>query len=273
MSGFSANWLALREPADRAARNGGLVGRLAERLERRTGITIVDLGAGTGASLRALAPCLPGPQRWRLLDLDADLLAQALASAARVSDRDGRPVSVTTVEVDLAFADGMEAMAGADLVTASALLDLVDRAFLERLAIACRTCHAPFYAALTVDGRLGCHPTDPLDEAVFAAFNAHMRRDKGVGPALGPDAAMAAVDLFRAQGWKVETAAADWRIAAATQPELASGLLDGWVTAVAETATLDPAALAHWHRRRRAEIAAGELSLDVGHQDLLATPA
>ncbi|MFK8250433.1 hypothetical protein [Ancylobacter terrae] len=273
MSGFSAGWLALREPADRAARNGTIVAHLAERLEGRTGITIVDLGAGTGASLRALAPCLPGPQSWRLLDLDPDLLAHALACAGNISDRDGRPVRVATRAVDLSGPLWQDELEGADLVTASALLDLVDTAFLERLAAACRTHDAAFYAALTVDGRLGCHPADPMDEAIFAAFNAHMRRDKGVGPALGPGAAAAAGAIFRAQGWHVEIAAADWRVASASHRALASDLVDGWVDAVAEMAVLDPAALAQWHRRRQVEIVAGELRLDVGHLDLLAMPA
>src|SRR6185312_14115446 len=67
MSKFSADWLALREPADRAARDRGLARRFAAALPPRP--RIIDLGAGTGATARALAPFVAGT--WILVDRDA----------------------------------------------------------------------------------------------------------------------------------------------------------------------------------------------------------
>ena len=57
-----ADWLALREPADAAARSAELVDRLA----LRSPLLIHDLGSGTGSMARWLAPRLPAPQRWVL---------------------------------------------------------------------------------------------------------------------------------------------------------------------------------------------------------------
>ena len=51
-----ADWLALREPADAAARSAELVDRLA----LRPPLLIHDLGSGTGSMARWLAPRLPG---------------------------------------------------------------------------------------------------------------------------------------------------------------------------------------------------------------------
>ena len=45
--GFSADWLALREPADHAARDGDLLAAAAQV----AGAVIVDLGCGTGSTL------------------------------------------------------------------------------------------------------------------------------------------------------------------------------------------------------------------------------
>ena len=52
-----------------------------------------DLGCGTGAMGRWLAPLLPGPQHWVLHDRDADLLALAAADAPGPA-ADGAAVTV-----------------------------------------------------------------------------------------------------------------------------------------------------------------------------------
>src|SRR5438874_8082377 len=65
---FSAGWLALREAADHAARSDRLARAAAGAIRGRTPVRIVDLGCGTGSNLRYLAPRLPPPQRWLLVD-------------------------------------------------------------------------------------------------------------------------------------------------------------------------------------------------------------
>ena len=70
----SREWLALREPADAAARAPELVEHLARHLPATGRRVIHDLGCGTGAMGRWLAPLLPGPQHWVVHDRDADLL-------------------------------------------------------------------------------------------------------------------------------------------------------------------------------------------------------
>ncbi|HKH34927.1 MAG TPA: hypothetical protein VKA80_12340, partial [Beijerinckiaceae bacterium] len=64
MSGFSADWLALREPADHRARNRELLAQLRARFAGQEAVTVVDLGSGTGSNLRACAPQLAPRQRW-----------------------------------------------------------------------------------------------------------------------------------------------------------------------------------------------------------------
>ena len=89
MIGFSLDWLRLRAPFDRAARDAGLARRFAAALRRPAGRPprLVDLGTGTGANARVLAPVIGGDQDWLLLDSDAAMLgfcaAEHLAWAAR----------------------------------------------------------------------------------------------------------------------------------------------------------------------------------------------
>src|SRR5690606_23823939 len=97
---FSPTWLALREPADAAARAPERVQALGRDLATVTRRVIRDLGCGTGSMGGWLAARLPGPQHWVLYDRDSTLLDHArthMASAAA----DGAPVTVETRRCDV----------------------------------------------------------------------------------------------------------------------------------------------------------------------------
>lgn len=94
-------WLALREPADAAARSRELVEMLRPSLPTG-GLVIHDLGSGTGSMARWLAPQLGGPQSWVLHDRDAELLEQAAVnSPARFAGRAEITVSTRLGDVTL----------------------------------------------------------------------------------------------------------------------------------------------------------------------------
>ena len=75
MTGFSADWLSLREPADTAARPSALIDWLAPSLPRDRSVHVLDLATGTGSNLRYLALRLGGLQQWVLADHDSALLS------------------------------------------------------------------------------------------------------------------------------------------------------------------------------------------------------
>ena len=84
---FAADWLALREPFDHAARSVALARRLADRLPTRP--RLVDLGGGTGSMFRFLAPIIGRGQDWILVDADAALLDDAFGRTAAWARRQG----------------------------------------------------------------------------------------------------------------------------------------------------------------------------------------
>ncbi len=263
MSGFSADWLALREGADASARAAALVARL--RSARSGPFAILDLGSGTGANLRYLAPRLGAAQDWLLVDVDAALLERAgLATGAGPA----RASRVRSTRLDLARELAALEIPAHGLVTASALLDLVSRPWLEALAARCAAAEADVLFALTYDGRIELGPPDPEDAAVRALVNRHQRRDKGFGAALGPAAARAAADAFAAVGYAMATAPSDWRLGPA-DAALQRALLQGWTQAAAEVEPAWADRLAAWHARRAAPIEAGRATAVVGHVDLL----
>lgn len=267
---FSAEWLALREPADRRARNADVLAAVRRHCRRPGRVRIADLGCGTGSTVRALAPLLSAGQHWTLLDHDASLLAIALGETLPEGSR------LVAVQADLAGNLDAILPEAIDLLTCSALLDLVSDAWLDRLVslLACR--RTPFYAALTYDGRIALEPAHPLDPLVVAAVNRHQRGDKGFGPALGPDAAGRAAALFAAQGFTIVAGASNWQFLD-TERDVCVMLLDGWAEAACEQLDRDGESevagqIADWQAWRRVALDAGRAKFLVGHLDLFAIP-
>ena len=251
---FDAAWLALREPADAAARSAELAA--AARALLPVPLVVHDLGSGTGSMARWLGPELPG-SRWVLHDRDADLLARA-------------PVGAERRVVDLAALTAGE-LEGADLVTASALLDVLTADELDAIVAACAARRVPALLTLTVTGGVELDPPHSLDAAVAAAFVAHQRRAVGRRRQLGPDAIGHAVRAFLARGAAVDVRPSPWLLGGA-DADLAAAWLRGWVGAAAERRPelLDGGHLARYLDDRLAAAAAGTLRAAVHHADLFA---
>jgi SAM-dependent methyltransferase len=262
MSGFSAQWLTLREAYDRPARSQTVLDALASAFAAAPSIAVTDLGCGTGSTLRAIAALLPCKQQWRLADNDETLLALAAAAAP-----DG--ARVTTLAVDLAQRLE-EAIGDADLVTMSALLDLVSLAWLDHLVAALLRSQRPLYAALSYDGEVALTPASRHDATVIWAVNRHQLTDKGFGPALGPHAAGIAPESLRRNGFVVVEGRSDWTLGTDAR-DIQTELIAGWAGAAAEIGT-DATILNAWLAERSDHIAAGRSQMRVGHIDFFAQP-
>jgi len=299
---FSLPWLAMREPVDHRSRAAELLPPLARWWRERGARRVLDLGSGTGSNPRYLAPRLPAGQEWTLLDHDPGLLESGAGldggSLARVA-------RIERVRGDLA-GEGLARIRHAELVTASALLDLVSQSWLDRLVDACLDSGSAALLSLSWDGSIewglrrtgarrageahtatspggsagdeGRAPdfgdagdeTDPDDALVLDAVRGHQERDKGLGGALGPRAGAAAELSFRRAGYSTLLVPSPWRLGAA-DAELARALVAGWERAASEQRPEYAERFRRWALRRRASMTAG-VSLVVGHVDLLALP-
>jgi SAM-dependent methyltransferase len=254
----------MREPYDYRARNGTVIGAVVDAFAGRPSVTVADLACGTGSTFRALSPRLNAPQDWRLFDNDLSLLARAPQSSPP-------NINVTTAPVDLSR-DLEAALDGpVDLVTTSALLDLVSDEWLQRFAVEAAARRLPVYAALSYDGRVEMTPSDDLDKKIVSAVNAHQRTDKGFGPALGPAAAQAAVEQFERVGYTVAQGKADW-LFGPDDREMQLEILSGWAAAAREIGDVALSDTIDWLTRRRGLTAAGRSSIRVGHVDFFARP-
>ncbi|MEG3626614.1 SAM-dependent methyltransferase [Streptomyces poriticola] len=264
---YAPEWLRLREGADAAARAHELLDplrvRLAEPLARPDGMVVHDVGCGTGSMGRWLAPLLDGAQHWILYDRDPYLLHFAAAGAPH-SAADGSRITVETRRGDIARLTP-DALEGASLVTASALLDVLTAEEAGALAAACAGAGCPALLTLSVAGRVDLTPAHPLDAELTEAFNDHQRRD-GL---LGPDAATVAADAFTAHGATVRLHPSPWLLGPA-DAALTAQWLRGWVGAAVEQRPELRERADRYLTERLAACAAGELRVVVHHHDLLA---
>jgi len=283
---FGPEWLSLRERLDRLARDRGLAVTLAQRLPLRP--VILDLGAGTGSLFRFLAPIIARPQRWIFADADRSLIEAAFDhtldwardrgfTARRRKESRMPALSIGTswgiwridaLSIGLATVPRGLPLDKVDAVTCSALLDLASRRWMERLFAALRT---PFYASLTVDGRDAWFPTHPADATVRLAFRRDQQREKGLGLALGVDAARTAEELLAALGFETLAARSDWRI---VRGERSMGRLFAGMTARAASQAMPARAgrIESWYRARLDDAGRARLAIRVGHSDILGFP-
>jgi hypothetical protein len=207
---------------------------------------------------------LPARQFWRFVDHDEALLAVASRAHAGTVQLETRLTDLDrAIEETLALAT--------DLVASSAFIDLVSELWLARMVRSVANAAVPAYLALAYDGHVICQPRHPLDDGVMAEFHRHQQRDKGFGPALGPQAGTRAAQLFAACGYGVTSKRSDWRLDGADRA-VQESMVCGWFDAVSELAALSRPALEDWRDQRLAWIADGHATMLVGHLDLWAVP-
>jgi hypothetical protein len=222
-------------------------------------VQIIDLGAGTGANQRWLAPRLPIRQRWLHLDHNP-VISRSLPLAAETEIVDE---SVEALGELLTRSSGDR-----QLVSCSALLDVLTT---EQIQAVCRAVidnRVPAFFSLTVTGRLRLSPADAHDQLLLAAFNDHQCR---AGRA-GPEATTLTVNLLRAAEFAVTTQKTPWRLTAESGLAFVDQMLEERLAAaVAQDPALARTAKA-WFELRRAQLAAGLLRIELDHCDILGLP-
>lgn len=218
---------------------------------------------------RWLAPRLPGPQHWVLADRDAGLLAH-VADALPPRARDGSPITAEVRELDVTTLTAAD-LAGVDLVTASALLDLLTAEEIDAVAAACVGAGVAALLTLSVTGQVRFEPAEPRDVPMAAAFDAHQQRTVDGRALLGPRAPTVAEEAFVRHGAHILSRASPWHLGL-DDVDLVVAWLQGWVAAaVAQDPDLARHADAYLARRLEAA-EQGRLRVTVGHLDLLALP-
>ena len=266
MSDFAPEWLALREGADHRAIDHTVRRHLLAYLAEQGNVHISDLGSGTGSNFRSLAPEITARQMWLLVDKDESLLQLAAAMTQDVAA--AKQIEVRMHQTDLSDGNIHEIVAHSDLVTASALFDLVSEQAIKTIVDAITEANCAFYTTLTYNGLAAWLPEQPLNETMREAFNRHQRTDKGFGVAAGPEATQMLAHAFSERGYNVLRGNSPW-ILDGTLASLRDETDRGWVEAVVEEGSVTREDAAHWLEARTGTDDAITI---VGHEDLVALP-
>ncbi|TGN41494.1 glycosyltransferase [Marinobacter confluentis] len=274
-SQFDQQWLVLREPADHKARNTTLLERLIGWLQKSGGndqnpaeepLQIADLGAGAGSNGVYLSERLSQPQHWTLLDQDSGLLAKA---SARLRPK---VAGVEVLECTLEAGNLCQLVPHqADLITASALIDLTSANWLDALADAAKARRAGVFIVLSYAGEFQLSPEHPDDDLLRSLVNDHQHGDKGSGAAMGPEATGYLKQQLETRGFDVAVEPSPW-VLGHTEQQLQAALMAGWCEAALEQRPAERARIEQWHADRLRDADRGLLTITVAHHDLFGWP-
>jgi hypothetical protein len=220
----------LKEAADKRSKNSDVSDAVSGWFEGRASLDILDLHAGTGATLRALAPLLAPDQAWTLYARDAAEEALARdhltrwAPAARVTedglfiDRQGQKIAVRFKLHDVVAAGGKLAEPPPSLVVIDDDLMRYPAAVIRMLVAVLADRRSVMHARLIYDGRLKLMPHHAADGAFTAALHRRFMRDSGHGEAMGPQAANELSEQLRLSEYSVIEGPSHMHLRAAEAP-------------------------------------------------------
>ncbi len=297
-------YLEAKAPIDSASLDRDLFARFRGSLEADRSPRLLDLGTGTGATLRrVLSFAAAGDLELTGLDSDArslELADRRIAELLRAqgwrvrerareggwpieAERGGRRVRARLLHGDL-LDPGLPALlgqAGFGYLTAHAFLDLLPPARALRILRALLAPGGLLYATLNYDGSTVLLPEDQdpgFERALLLAYDRSMERRRVDGEPSGGafSGRRLRAELERGGFRLLGEGRSDWNVPPSRGPHNPGtacflGALLGLIAGEGLRAPgLDSGALQAWYGRRTAELASGRLGLAARNLDLLA---
>lgn len=228
-------------------------------------LRICDIGAGTGNSAlwfdTAFGERGITERTWLLIDDDPDALTHAAARIGAAPDRRAETRRAPIAELPRILDVGRPV----DLITGSAVLDVLRPADAAALIDTLAATGAPGLFLLTITGDWHLNPVHPADRQIAGAFAAHQQREGRLGAAAAHHLQAAA----EAAGMRVLSTASPWQLSAREDHVFLTRFLTDRVTAATEQDPGSAALFSAWLDDRLAD---ETLTVTVDHRDLLILP-
>lgn len=286
---FATDWLEERYRFDVAARNPKVEAVCLQYFAQHPDVSIIDMGAGTGANFIYLSEKFPQSQQWALVELNPNLLKRArerlkiwAAAKGYTVREEGQNLdfrrSEQHIHVQLIQGSFLELpqLLQPDqfhLVTASAVFDLLSEQMLSNLVQVFHQNRLALLATLNYES-MAYLPGDAEDDHWIELYEAHMQREQDFGRALGPKCS-----AFLENGYAQLPTEQILRAPSRWQIEPADTFMHGHMIAFLERSLLEMTHLGHsgkglnaWLQRKKAALQAQQLRLSVTHSDLFIAP-
>lgn len=276
MTDFLSRYLAAKRPIDDRSLNYHVWQTLCDALPEGP-LDILEVGAGIGTMIERLDErgLLAAGGCYTAVDADASLLAEARARTAKLD----LPVALELAEADAHdFARRERGRRAWDLLVAHAFLDLVDAPRWLPDLLALLRPGGLFWFTINFDGLTALEPpVDPgFDDLVIDLYHRTMDERRVAGRATGGSRAGRALlsQIPAAGGQLLAAGASDWVVIPraggypAGEACFLGHMLHFFESSLTGRPELDPARLAAWLARRRAQLAAAELTLIVHQLDV-----
>jgi SAM-dependent methyltransferase len=286
---FATDWLEERYRFDVAARNPKVEAACLQYFAQHPMVSIIDIGAGTGANFIYLSEKFPQSQQWALVELNPNLLKRArerlkiwAAAKGYTVREDGQSLDFRRndqhIQVQLLQGSFLELsqLLQPDryhLITASAVFDLLSEQMLSDLI---QTFHQNRLALLTTLNyeSMAYLPGDAEDKRWIELYEAHMQREQDFGKALGPRCSD-----FLENGYAQLPTGLTLRAPSRWQIEPADTFMHGHMLQFLEKSLLEMTSMGHsgrglneWLQRKKVQLQAQQLRLSVTHSDFFTAP-
>ncbi|MCI4647387.1 class I SAM-dependent methyltransferase [Phaeodactylibacter sp.] len=286
---FATDWLEERYRFDVAARNPKVEAACLQYFAQHPMVSIIDIGAGTGANFIYLSEKFPQSQQWALVELNPNLLKRArerlkiwaAAKGYTVREngqrldfqRSGQHIHIQLLQGSLLELPRLLQPGQYQLVTASAVFDLLSKQMLSDLI---QTFHHNRLALLTTLNyeSMAYLPGDAEDKRWIELYEAHMQREQDFGRALGPGCSD-----FLENGYAQLPTAQTLRAPSRWQIEPADTSMHGHMLQFLEKSLLEMTSMGHsgkgldaWLQRKKTQLQAQQLRLSVVHSDFFTAP-
>ena len=275
-------WLDERYRFDAVARNPTIEQKFLHSLPSKDTISLVDVGAGSGANGRYLMEKIPANQQWVLIEQNPDFSKASLQVLQQHARHQGytsfleqdtltlqtptKTIQVNAKQGSLLEIENMTDLSHTDAVVANAVFDLFTPHQFDTFVSTIARYQLIFLSTLNYEN-MHFSPNTPQDEKMIALYHAHMLRPQTVGTAMGPDCIPQISEILKKYRYAVDTGSSIWNIHSKDE-KMMQYLLNFMESSITELppSPEDALLLQQWVKQKEE---AADFTLTIEHQDIL----
>ncbi len=279
--GFDTGWLNERFAYDNAARNTEVEQAFINHFRFKEKLSILDIGAGTGANCLYFMERLFKNQEWTLIEKDPQLCEACKQrierflldynffytyedNVFRIKIWESR-VKIKIINASFFDLKELVDLDQIDVLMAAAVFDVLTLEQFEEVMKPIVASKTALFTSMNYHS-MKCLPEESLDIEFVSAYENHMMREQTIGVAMGPKCSSLIEAFFKQHQIEFIKGSSQWKLDERAQ-KMHSFLLNFMEGALGEEALVDLKIFNSWLSEKRALSQSGRLNMEVNHLD------